>query len=651
MNKKKIDQIVMLGFLIAIVAGSVYLFSDDAIPPELLPSAGPTPVPTPLLAGYVEAPAGADYVQPADVPSEASTLVDGWTIFFAVAALAGVGMLVAVMVVSKKAATKHLPAAGAAQPSLVDLPLFDEPALTTRLVAATTARPTQQSAAFFPQAIYEVVNGVLLSRGGQGSEGPNYWIEKERCSVNPLAWTLGFDYRDGNDPVNVQKYMVDLQSRLCKAGYDTNVRLDAKRCVIEVVNPAPPVFRLRDHWQHIKALPQNERACVPGVETAGNIVRPKVLYMRGERAGTMIAGRTGSGKTQVVLSEILTGCLMNSPAKLALIIGDIKGDTKPLDRLPHLAIPVLTDVDDIANMLTAALAEMAARQRRAARGDRSFNGKAIWIVLDEVAGTLLAAGDRSGETIAAIQQLTMVGRSLGFLVTMATQRIYDVKPDVYSNCGRRFGLKLNTPTDSVSLTGAAGTRLNELRGKGAFEVFDAGNAEGERGQGFFVADPEEEGYAEELHWYVDEVVAHWAGVRAHYRLELPEPDGHDTETPRPVKRSWQAGDDDGWDNTPGGAVDDWTPDADVDGAIPLPAFVDKYGEDFFARLLDECAAKGGALTGTFVGELHEEMFAAGMNGQTRGGIRDDVIKFYRTHCAGIGKVVDNFGGQPDDTPL
>jgi S-DNA-T family DNA segregation ATPase FtsK/SpoIIIE len=367
--------------------------------------------------------------------------------------------------------------------------------------------------------------------------------------VNPLAWVMGFDYRDGNDPTNVQKYLVDLQSRLCKAGYDTHVRINAKRCLIEVVNPTPPVFRLRHHLTQIKTLPANERTCVPGVEVINGTIQPKRLVMRGERTGTMIAGRTGAGKTQVVLSSIITGCLLNSPAKLALIIGDMKGDCKPLDRLPHLAAPVLTDIDDIVTMLSAAAAEMALRQRRAARGDRSFNGKAIWIVLDEVAGTLLAAGDRGGEMMAAIQQLTMVGRSLGFIVTMATQRIYDVKPEVYSNCGRRFGLKLNTPNDSFSLTGAAGTRLNELRGKGDFEVYDAGNAEGERGQGFFVADPEEEGYTEELQWYVGEVSAQWAGIWTHYRLELPEPDDYEPEAPRPVKRSWQ--DDDGWDNESG----------------------------------------------------------------------------------------------------
>jgi hypothetical protein len=66
--------------------------------------------------------------------------------------------------------------------------------------------------------------------------------------------------------------------------------------------------------------------------------------------------------------------------------------------------------------------------------------------------------------------------------------------------------------------------------------------------------PWEEGYTEELQWYVGEVSAQWAGIWTHYRLELPEPDDYEPEAPRPVKRSWQ--DDDGWDNESG---EEWAP--------------------------------------------------------------------------------------------
>lgn len=535
MNKTDSNTTQTLALLAVFVVFGIYMFMADG--GELVPQVDLTGSATPAV------------IESASTPALTLPGIDTMTIVGGVLLVLGVGLIVLVVSVKRKMPAKVMAKQG---PATIDDLLFDEPVPVT-----PRPQPVQRTLPFFPQDIYETVNGVLSSRGGRANDGYNFWVESDRCAVNPLAWTLGFDYRDGCDPATVQKYMLDMQSRLCKAGYDTSVRIDAKRCIIEVGNPNPPTFRLRQHWQEIKALPTNERSCVPGVEAKDGRVGLKPIYMRGERAGTMLAGRTGSGKTQVLLSSILTQCLLNSPQRMALIIGDIKGDTKPLDSLPHLAMPILTEVDDIANMLGAVVAEMVNRQRRAARGDRGFNGKTIAIYLDEVTTTLLSAGDRADEMSKAIQQLTLVGRSLGIIVVMATQRIYDLpSTEVYSNCGRRFGLKMNTASDSFALTGGTGTKLHELRGRGAFEIFDAGNNEGERGQGFFVADPEEEGYTDELQWYVEEIKQQWPGQRSYYTVDI-EPDDNDTDTPRPVTRYYE-----GFDNEP---VDEWQPES-ADGA-------------------------------------------------------------------------------------
>lgn len=536
MNKTDSNTTQTLALLAVFVVFGLYMFMADG--GELVPQvdiSGATVVAVP--------------VEPTASPSLPLPAIDTMTVVALVLLVFAIGLIALVVNVKRKIPAK---VEATQTPATIDDLLFDEPVPVT-----PRPQPVQRTLPFFPHDIYETVNGVLSSRGGRANDGYNFWVESDRCAVNPLAWTLGFDYRDGCDPATVQKYMLDMQSRLCKAGYDTGVRIDAKRCIIEVGNPNPPTFRLRQHWQEIKALPTNERSCVPGVEAKDGRIGLKPIYMRGERAGTMLAGRTGSGKTQVLLSSILTQCLLNSPQRMALIIGDIKGDTKPLDSLPHLAMPILTEVDDIANMLGAVVAEMVNRQRRAARGDRGFNGKTIAIYLDEVTTTLLSAGDRADEMSKAIQQLTLVGRSLGIIVVMATQRIYDLpSTEVYSNCGRRFGLKMNTASDSFALTGGTGTKLHELRGRGAFEIFDAGNNEGERGQGFFVADPEEEGYTDELQWYVEEIKQQWPGQRSYYTVDI-EPDDNDTDTPRPVTRYYE-----GFDNEP---VDEWQPDS-ADGA-------------------------------------------------------------------------------------
>lgn len=565
MSKKKMDQIVMLGFLVSIVVGSAYLFSDDAIPPELLPSAAePVALPTPLLGDYIEAPAVDDYVQPEDEPTEAQSLVDGWSIFFAVAALGGLGMLIVVMAVSRRAAKRRQPAPAQIQPTFDDLALFGEAPVSGEPGPQVAQRPSS----LFPQDIYEVVNGVLLSRGGQGPDGPNYWIKRSECAANPLMWVLPVDYRDGKAPEALDKFMTDIESRLFTAGYDVSARLKMKPLSIEIDRPDAPTVTLRQYWQEIKKLPQNERLCAPAVEVVNGALGLKILSLRNAGAGNLVAGMPRSGKTQLSLAMILSMCMTNSPARLSLFVADLKAiDTVALDGLPHMIEPVITEADRIADVLAALVEEMNSRKRRAARRDRGFMNHSICFYCDEVAEMLISAGERRSEVVENIQRLSQSGQGLGIILILATQRVYEVPAEVYSKLERRILTRTATAGDSVAASGSPGTACNKLPGKGAAEVFQAGNPAGERAQGLFVADAESEDYEQVIQGFTSEIAERYAGISTYCIPVVSaagrDQDDHDTATPRPVKRSWTAGNNDGWDSEP---ADEWAPVGESGGA-------------------------------------------------------------------------------------
>ena len=78
----------------------------------------------------------------------------------------------------------------------------------------------------------------------------------------------------------------------------------------------------------------------------------------------MIAGATGSGKS-VCLTSLITGLIFTkSPDDLQLILIDPKMvELVGFEGIPHLRMPVITDVSEVVNVLTWVSNEMARRYR------------------------------------------------------------------------------------------------------------------------------------------------------------------------------------------------------------------------------------------------------------------------------------------------
>jgi len=342
-------------------------------------------------------------------------------------------------------------------------------------------------------------------------------------------------------------------------------------------------------------LPQDERLCAPAVEPTAKGMQLVQLPLRNMGAGTFVVGMPGAGKTQFILSAILSLCMANSPKRLSLIIADVKAaDTMPLSGLPHLATPIVTSATGIASVLDALVAEMQARMARSATGDRSWQQHSICLVADEVAELVI---DKSiGKRVATnIQRLSQAGRGMGIILILATQRVYDIPAEVYSKIDRRCVFRVASANDSVAASGSEGTRCNKLPKRGALEIFSAGDPTAQRAQGLFVADAESPDYEATLGGFVADIAARWG-----------------KQSP-------------GWVYNPAVQVET---QAAVDDDSEMDALVEKYGSEFVDALTDIIDA-GEKLTGTAVGRIYKEMFDKTMDGTTRAAIRDVILREYQ----------------------
>lgn len=229
-------------------------------------------------------------------------------------------------------------------------------------------------------------------------------------------------------------------------------------------------------------------ACRIGVDTQGE---PFLLNLHERFHGPhgLIAGTTGSGKSELIITYILSMALTYSPDDVAFVLIDYKGGglAKAFDnehvRLPHLA-GVITNLDGaaISRSLVSIQSELKRRQalfnhaRDIAGGDNVDiydyldlyrQGKVtepcphLFIVADEFAELKQQQPDFMDELISAAR----IGRSLGVHLILATQKPSGVVNDqIWSNSRFKLCLKVADANDSKEM----------IRRPDAAELTDAG---------------------------------------------------------------------------------------------------------------------------------------------------------------------------------
>jgi S-DNA-T family DNA segregation ATPase FtsK/SpoIIIE len=203
----------------------------------------------------------------------------------------------------------------------------------------------------------------------------------------------------------------------------------------------------------------------PVVATIGmSLNGPATIDLDRDGPHLLVAGTTGSGKSELLRTFVVSLCLQAPPSEVSFVLIDYKGGSAfdACDALPHV-VGVVTDLDDHESdrVLSSLDAELRHRERllRAAsvsdlRAYRCQHGSPrlprLVIVVDEFA-TL--ASELPG-FVSALVGIAQRGRSVGLHLVLATQRPAGVITDaIRTNTNARIALRVPDRVDSLDVIG------------------------------------------------------------------------------------------------------------------------------------------------------------------------------------------------------
>ena len=298
---------------------------------------------------------------------------------------------------------------------------------------------------------------------------------------------------------------------------------------VEVDRPDAVLVSLSDDWQMIHNQPVNRFEYVTGTHYDNGALQIGIADLCDSREFSgIVAGASGSGKSQWAMSMLLSAAFNTSPELLTMVICDPKHvDFAPLMTLPHLAHSgILTEVDDCRAAIMAVLAEM---DRRVKAGDRSVMGKRILLYIDELPDLLM---QDDGTIEAALIRLAQKGRAWGINLFVAAQKATSdvISTKVLANLAVRVVMRVGSFHESTHVSGQDGCTAHKLPGNGASLIYNAEHNGGLRSQTHFVADADKPNFDRQVGRFVEDVRSRWAGCRPHWRFVAPEPIGKVVES-------------------------------------------------------------------------------------------------------------------------
>ena len=226
----------------------------------------------------------------------------------------------------------------------------------------------------------------------------------------------------------------------------------------------------------------------------------------------LIAGSTGSGKSVCINALILSIMYKAKPSDVRMIMVDPKRvELVGYNGIPHLLVPVVTDVKKASGALNWAIAEMDDRYQRFADAGvnnlKSYNrlmeeqyyeegneGECpnrlpqILIIIDELNDLMMTANSKEVE--ASIARLTQLARACGIHVVLATQRpsVNVITGTIKANIPSRIAFAVSSFVDSKTILDQGGAE--RLLGKGDMLFYPQGYPQPVRLQGAYVSDKE-----------------------------------------------------------------------------------------------------------------------------------------------------------------
>ncbi len=212
----------------------------------------------------------------------------------------------------------------------------------------------------------------------------------------------------------------------------------------------------------------------------------------------LVAGATNSGKSVCLNTLIVSLLYQNNPEDLRFIMVDPKRVELPVyNGIPHLLVPVITEVSKTINALKWCLNEMNNRydllNKEGKKNIQSYNAGAkeklpyIIFIVDELADFMMTAGK---EMEAAIIRLAQMSRAVGIHLILATQRpsVDVITGLIKANIPARIAFSVTSVVDSKTILDMSGAE--KLLGQGDMLLSTAELSKPKRIQGAYVSDEE-----------------------------------------------------------------------------------------------------------------------------------------------------------------
>lgn len=206
-----------------------------------------------------------------------------------------------------------------------------------------------------------------------------------------------------------------------------------------------------------EAGPRDDGSLTAAIGMQGT--RPAVVDLVVDGPHAIVAGVTGSGKSELLITWILALCRTHSPRDVVFLLADFKGGTAfdALSAVPHVT-GVITDLDGAGarRAIESLRAEIRTREAAiAGAGARDISDARVSlprlvVVVDEFAALL---GDHP-ELHAVFTDVAARGRALGIHLVLGTQRAAGViRESLLANCPLRVSLRVTDAADSRAVLG------------------------------------------------------------------------------------------------------------------------------------------------------------------------------------------------------
>src|SRR3989344_1094506 len=278
---------------------------------------------------------------------------------------------------------------------------------------------------------------------------------------------------------------------------------------IEVPNKAAALVRLGS----LMAYPEFNSSGLLGFVLGRDVTGEPIFADLERMPHLLIAGATGSGKSIMIQSLIISLLYKNSPSTLKLIMLDPKRvELSGYEGIPHLVSPVIVENKKSLNVFRWAIKEMEQRyeilQKSGNRDIKSYNAKLtarknndndndndseesprtlpyIVIIIDELADLMTSYGR---EVESYVVRLAQMARATGIHLVLSTQRpsVEIITGLIKANITSRVALQVASQIDSRTILDMAGAE--KLLGGGDMLFLSSKSSKITRVQGPYVSE-------------------------------------------------------------------------------------------------------------------------------------------------------------------